>query len=434
LQLLRKQSRCLQYVYKKGKMKFEDYNLAPELANGISKLGFKRPTDIQYKTIPSILKGEDVLAVAQTGTGKTAAFAIPIIHLLHQNRLSERRQDGLKCIIMVPTHELAIQITEVIQELAKETRVKVMGIYGGVDQDPQIAALANRVDIVVATPGRLFDLISQGHLIIHRVNTLVLDEADHMLDLGFIKDIEDLNKKLPQQRQTLFFSATINHKIKKIAYSLIRQNAIRIQISPRDPVSKNVNHAVAFMEMDAKRFFLEQVINENPDMKILVFVRTKVRAERVKSAMERAKIVAETIHSDKAQSDRDEVMQNFRDGKVKILIATDITARGIDIPDVQMVINYDLPEKAEYYVHRIGRTGRGKKRGEAISFCSPSEKECLEEIETFTSSRIMVLEVSKHAEKEARILSNTNDKRLDMLLQQIEENENRNRKRKKRSK
>ena len=415
-------------------MKFEDYNLAPEVTKGINKLGFKRPTDIQYKTISPILKGEDVLAVAQTGTGKTAAFAIPIIHLLHQNRLYERRRDGLKCIIMVPTHELAIQITEVVKSLAKETRVKVMGIYGGVDQDPQIAALANRVDIVVATPGRLFDLISQGHLIIHRVTTLVLDEADHMLNLGFIKDIEDLTRKLPPKRQTLFFSATINPEIKKIAYSLIRKNAIRIQISPKDPVSKNVDHAVAFIEMDAKRFFLEQVINENPDVKILVFVRTKVRAERVKKAMERAKIITETIHSDKAQDDRDEVMKDFRDGTIKILIATDITARGIDIPDVQMVINYDLPDKAENYVHRIGRTGRSKNRGDAISFCSPNEKEYLEEIETFIHTKVTVLKIHKETEKEARILSNTNDRRLEMLMQEIEESENRNRKRKKRSK
>jgi ATP-dependent RNA helicase RhlE len=415
-------------------MKFEDYNLAPELINGITKLGFKRPTDIQYKTIPSILKGEDVLAVAQTGTGKTAAFAIPIINMLHENRLNERRRDGLKCIILVPTHELAIQITKVVKELARETRVMVMGIYGGVDQDPQIAQLAKRVDIVVATPGRLFDLISQGHLIIHRVTTLVLDEADHMLDLGFIKDIDDLTRKLPQRRQTLFFSATINQKIKKLAYSIINQNAIRIQISPKDPVTKNVNHAVAFIEMDAKRFFLEQVINENPESKILVFVRTKVRAERVKKAMERAKIASETIHSDKEQEDRNHVMGRFRSGQTKVLIATDITARGIDIADVQMVVNYDLPDKAENYVHRIGRTGRGKNRGDAITFCSPNEMELLEEIEAFIYTKVTVLKIEKEDETEARILSNANDRRLDMLMEDIEETENRNRKRKKRSK
>ncbi len=415
-------------------MKFIDYNLAPELINGITKLGFKRPTDIQYKSIPSILKGEDVLAVAQTGTGKTAAFAIPIIHLLHQNRLKERRRDGLKCIIIVYTHELAIQITKVIKKLANETRVRVLGIYGGVDQDPQIAKLAERVDIVVATPGRLFDLMSQGHLIVHRVEMLVLDEADQMLDLGFIKDIEDLTKRLPNKRQTLFFSATINQKIKKLAYQLIRQNAIRIQISPKDPITKNIDHAVAFVEMDAKRFFLERIVTENPDSKILVFVRTKVRAERVKKAMERAKIETITIHSDKEQAERAKMMQYFRTSKVKIMIATDITARGIDIPDVDIVVNYDLPEKAENYVHRIGRTGRAKRRGQAISFCSEGEREYLNAIEDFIHTEVKIIPIDKEAEKEAKILSNANDRRLEMLMQEIEENEKRSRKRNKRMK
>jgi len=415
-------------------MKFIDYHLAPELQKGISNLGFKRPTDIQFKSIPSILKGEDVLAVAQTGTGKTAAFAIPIIHLLHQNRLNERRRDGLKCIIMVPTHELCIQITKVVKELAQETRVEVFGIYGGVDQDPQIAQLENRVDIVVATPGRLFDLMSQGHLKAHRVQYLVLDEADHMLDLGFIKDIEELTQRLPKKRQTLFFSATINQKIKKLAYSLIRTSAIRIQISPKDPITKNVDHAVAFIEMDAKRFFLERIVNENPDSKMLVFVRTKVRAERVKKAMARAKIATETIHSDKEQADRSKVMKAFRSGEIKILIATDITARGIDIPDVEIVVNYDLPEKAENYVHRIGRTGRAKRRGQAISFCSEGENDYLNAIEEFIHSKVKIIAVDKEDEKDAKVLSNSNDRRLEMLMEEIQEVENRKRKRNKRTK
>lgn len=414
-------------------MKFKDYHLAPELLKGITRLGFKRPTDIQYKSIPSILNGEDVLAVAQTGTGKTAAFAIPIIHLLHHNRLNERRRDGLKCIIMVPTHELCIQITKVVKELAKETRVEVFGIFGGVDQDPQIAKLEKRIDIIVATPGRLFDLMSQGHLKAHRVEILVLDEADHMLDLGFIKDIEDLTRKLPKKRQTLFFSATINHKIKKLAYSLVRKNAIRIQISPKDPITKNVDHSVAFIEMDDKRFFLERIINENPDKKILVFVRTKVRAERVKKAMQRANIVTDTIHSDKEQADRSDVMNAFRNGDVKILIATDITARGIDIPDVEIVVNYDLPEKAENYVHRIGRTGRAKRRGQAISFCSEGELPLLEKIEEFIHTQVKVIDVNEKDAKEAKMLSNANSRRLEMLLEEIEETDNRLRRNRKRT-
>lgn len=419
-------------------MKFEDYHLADELQKGITELGFKRPTDIQYKSIPSILKGEDVLAVAQTGTGKTAAFAIPLLHLLHQKRLNERRRDGVKCIVMVPTHELAIQITGVFKELGKYTQVETLGIYGGTDQAPQIAALEDRVDILVATPGRMFDLMSQGHLLIHRVEILILDEADHMLDLGFIDDIRDLTKRLPRKRQTLFFSATINQKIKKLAYSLIRQSAIRIQISPKDPVSKNVNHAIAFMEMDDKRFILERVINEhfeeNKQGKILTFVRTKVRAERVAKAMKKANIDTLTIHSDKDQKQRDMVMHQFRTSQVRVLIATDVSARGIDIPDVKMVINYDLPDQAENYVHRIGRTGRGKRRGEAISFCSPREQELLQKIEQFIHGEIKILELTKHDVDEAKLLSNTQANKLDALLKDIEAEEERLRKRKKQKK
>ncbi len=415
-------------------MKFIDYHLAEELQEGITELGFKRPTDIQYKSISSILKGEDVLAVAQTGTGKTAAFAIPILHMLHHKRLNERRRDGIKCIVMVPTHELAIQITEVFQELGRYTKVKTFGLYGGVDQDPQIEQLGKRVDILVATPGRMFDLMSQGHLRIHRVEILVIDEADHILDLGFIKDVKDLTSQLPRKRQTLFFSATINQKIKKLAYGLIRQSAIRIQISPKDPVSKNVNHAVAFIEMDNKRFFLEQIINDNPTKKMLVFVRTKVRAERVSKAMTRAKIETLTIHSDKDQAMRDTVMELFRTGQTKVLIATDITARGIDIADVDFVVNYDLPDKAENYVHRIGRTGRGKKRGDAISFCSSNETEMLQEIEQYIHNGIKVIEVSKDAVQDAKLLSNSKENRIEALIKEIEETENRQRKNKKRRK
>lgn len=375
-------------------MKFSDYHLVPELQKGISRMGFRRPTDIQYKAITPILKGEDVLAIAQTGTGKTAAFGIPIIHLLHQKKMTQRRPDGIKCLIMVPTRELALQITEVLKSLAKETRVKTYCIYGGVDQEPQIIKLQGRIDILVVTPGRMFDLVSQGHLDLHRVEMLVLDEADHMLDLGFIKDIRDLQRYLPKKRQTLFFSATIDDKIKKLAYSLVK-NAIRIEISPKDPVSKNVDHAVSFVEMDDKRFFLERLINEHPDEKFLVFVRTKVRAERVAKAMERVEIDALTIHGDKEQKDRQKVLAQFKNGEFRVLIATDVTARGIDIDQVGYVINYDLPEQPENYVHRIGRTGRGNHRGNAISFCATQEKELLEEIEKLTHNEVKVLEIEK---------------------------------------
>lgn len=374
-------------------MKFQDYPINPKIKKAIEEAGWKRPTDIQYKSIPNILAGEDLLAIAQTGTGKTAAFAIPIVHRIYQAKLHQRRSTGAKCLIMTPTHELAEQVHEVIKKIAKYTTLKSMALIGGVEQDPQIMKLYKGVDIIVATPGRFFDLTSQRHLQTHHIEILVLDEADHMLDLGFIDDIRDLIKKLPKRRQTLFFSATINQKIKKTAYSLIRQNAIRIQLSPKDPVSKNVEHSVVFIEMDHKRFFLERLVNENKEAKVLVFVRTKVRAERVAKAMLRANIETLTIHGDKDQKERDDALAKFKSGEVKIMIATDVTARGIDIPNVNIVVNYDLPTEPENYVHRVGRSGRGKNRGYAYSFCAKDERPILEEIQGFLDKEITVLEI-----------------------------------------
>ena len=374
-------------------MKFDQYPLAPEIKHSLQKLGYKKPTDIQYKSIPNILRGEDVLAIAQTGTGKTAAFAIPVINMLNDRKV-KKRPDGIKCIVMVPTRELALQITEVFEQIGRNTRVKTLGVVGGVEQDPQIAKLQMGVDILIATPGRLFDLVSQGHIQLNRVELLVLDEADHMLDLGFIKDIRDLIKHLPKKRQTLFFSATIDEKIKKLAYSLVA-NPIRIQVSPKNPVAKNIEHFVAMIEMDDKRFFLERVVRENPDSKILVFVRTQVRAERVSKAMERAGIANQTLHGGKEQADRLQVLQQFRQGKVTLLIATDVSARGIDIADIDYVVNYDLPEQPENYVHRVGRTGRGTRKGQAVAFCSSEEEALLASIEEYIGQPIQRLAIDK---------------------------------------
>lgn len=374
-------------------MKFDDYRISDEIKKSLNKLGFKRPTDIQFKAIPPIMRGEDVLAIAQTGTGKTAAFAIPLLDRFQFSK-NRRREDGIKCVVMVPTRELALQITEVFEEIGRGTRVKTFCVFGGVEQGPQIAKLQDGIDILVATPGRLFDLVSQGHIRLHRVEALVLDEADHMLDLGFIHDIRHLITKLPRNRQTLFFSATINEQIKELAYSLVNK-PVRIQISPKDPVSKNVDHSVMFVEMDDKRFFLERISNQNPDKKILVFVRTKVRAERVQKAMERVNITAEVIHGGKEQKDRLSAMKQFKKGDVKMLIATDVSARGIDIPNVDYVVNYDLPDQPENYVHRVGRTGRGTAKGIAVSFCAPEEKPILDEIQQYLTKDIKVIEVEK---------------------------------------
>lgn len=355
-------------------------------------MGFKRPTDIQFKAIPSILNGEDVMAIAQTGTGKTAAFAIPIIHCLESKK---REYEGVRALILAPTRELAAQIYEVFTAIAKYTSLKVFSLVGGLEQDHQIKEMQKGVDILVATPGRMFDLIYQGHVKITKTEILVLDESDQMLALGFLKDIQDVKKFLPKLHQTLFFSATINEEIKDLAYSLVR-NPIRIQISPKNPVSKNVDHSVAMIEMDDKRFFLERIIKQNPESKILVFVRTKVRAERVFKAMERVDIKTLTIHGDKLQDERFDALKKFSDEEVKVLITTDVSARGIDIKQVGFVINYDMPDVPEYYVHRVGRTGRGAERkGYAISFCSPEEKILLDEVEKFIGSPINVVLLEK---------------------------------------
>lgn len=372
-------------------MKFEDYSIHPGVKDALARMGFKRPTDIQYKCIPPILRREDVLAIAQTGTGKTAAFAIPVVSMLGL-RLTGSRTAGIKALIMEPTHELAEQVAGVFNQIESETRVRTICIHGGVDQEPQIQALKDGADILVATPGRMFDLVSQGHLDLHRVETLILDEADHMLDLGFRRDIDGLIMKLPRKRQTLFFSATINDGIKKMA-AYLAGNAVRIQLSPKDPVSKNVVHSVAHIEMDEKRFFLERLINEHEENKFLIFVRTKVRAERVSAAMKRVGIETLTIHSGKEAGTRESTMKAFRSGEVRVLIATDVSARGIDLPDIDQVVNYDLPDKAENYVHRVGRTGRGKNRGVAVSFCSTEEQPMLDEIEKFLGKPVNILEV-----------------------------------------
>jgi len=412
-------------------MKFEEYHFSKQVEQGVLELGFKRPTDIQFKSIPNILAGDDLLAIAQTGTGKTAAFAIPIVDMVYRKKLAQRRPLGVNCLVLVPTHELAIQINGVFTEIAKYTTVITLPLIGGVDQAPQIKALQGGVDIVIATPGRMFDLISQGHLQTDHIERLVLDEADHMLDLGFIHDIRNLLHKLPRRRQTLFFSATINLKIKKLAYSIVDQNAIRIQLSPKDPVAKNIDHSVLFVEMDHKRFFLERVVNENPGAKILVFVRTRVRAERVAKAMERVGIASLTIHGDKDQKERTQVLQQFREGATNLLVATDVTARGIDIPDIQIVINYDLPDEAENYVHRVGRTGRADKKGHAYSFCAEEEKPMLAEIQSFLAKEIKVLTLADHEYSDTLNVEQARKHDYRSLLEEIDSLESKKKKKKK---
>lgn len=399
-------------------MKFEDYHISEEIKRSLAEMNFRRPTDIQFKAIPCILKGDDVMAVAQTGTGKTAAFAIPILHKL-QRRGYETSSGVVSCLVLVPTRELALQIADVFKQIGRYTRLQVLGLHGGVEQDKQVRRLDKGIDVLVATPGRMFDLLNQGHLDLSKVNTLVLDEADHMLALGFIKDIRDVLRHLPKKHQTLFFSATINKDIKDLAYSVV-SNPIRIQVSPKDPVSKNVTHSVAYIGMDDKRFFLERLVREFDGKKILVFVRTKVRAERVAAAMQRVGIASLVMHGGREQDDRLEVLKQYRtSNEIPLLITTDVSARGIDIPGIDYVVNYDLPDVPENYVHRVGRTGRGTQKGRAIAFCAPEEQPLLEAIVQYTGHEITEMKIDKGNYKETIALSedlpNTN---WQLLLEQ----------------
>lgn len=375
-------------------MKFDKFAIAEEIKANLINNGYFRTTDIQYKAIPAIMNGEDVLAIAQTGSGKTAAFAIPIINDIHQYKTS-KRSNGVKCLVLVPTRELAKQIGEVFAKLTKHTKASSYAIYGGVEQDPQIDQLAGGIDILIATPGRMFDLISQQHVDISKVSVLVLDEADHMLDLGFIDDIESVKRKLKQRHQTLFFSATINPKIKKLAYSQISSSALRIQVSPEKMVSKSVTHSIVKVEMTEKRYLLINFINANPEAKGIIFVRTQVRVQRVSEQLAKAGIHVLCMHGGMEQSEREENLETFRKQKQGWMITTDVTARGIDLPTLSHVVNYDLPDEPENYVHRIGRTGRGFAKGDAISFYSPEEKEKLDLIEEFIQTKIPQLKVHK---------------------------------------
>ena len=408
-------------------MKFEQYRILPEIKRAIADQGFTKPTDIQYKVLPKVLAGEDILGIAQTGTGKTAAFVIPVLHLL----ASERKFKTLRCLVMVPTHELAQQIADVFKNLGKHTRLRILALFGSTDQAPQIKALQQGVDILVTTPGRMFDLRAQGYIHFDQVKMLVLDEADRMLDLGFYKDIEDVKKSLPRKHQTLFFTATIDEKIKKLAYSTVTTNAIRIQISPDDPVSKNIDHSVVLVEMDDKRFFLERMVLENPGQKMVVFVRTKVRADRVSAAMARVNIETVTLHSGKTHQERKAAMDAFRAGKVSVLVATDVSARGVDIPEVEYVINYDLPEVAENYVHRIGRTGRGTHKGKAISFCSKEELPLLNEIEAYLGYALASQTLSELEYQETLMFSNEESRTFKDVMKEIADFEAATKKRKK---
>lgn len=407
-------------------MKFSRYNFHPAIQKSLQTLEFKRPTDIQFKAIPNILKGEDVMAVAATGTGKTAAYAIPIIQNL---LINTRRYKGIRALVLAPTRELAVQIHGVFESIAKDTDLLIVALTGGVEQDRQIRTLQEEADIVVATPGRIFDLMAQGHLTLNAVETIVLDESDRMMALGFMKDVQDIKKRLPKRHQTLFFSATINESIKKQAYSLVH-NAIRIQVSPKNSVSKNVEHSVAMIAMDDKRYFLEEIIKKNPDKRMVVFVRTQVRADRVQKAMQRVGLEVANLHGGMDQSDRFAALASFTGGQKNVLVTTDVSARGIDIKDVSYVINYDLPDLPENYIHRLGRTGRGVQKGFALSFCSNEEKKLLDDIEKYLDTAIEITHINKQDYLDTKDLSGELQVDKQKILNLIRENQSHQKKKK----
>ncbi|MGB4654645.1 MAG: DEAD/DEAH box helicase [Bacteroidales bacterium] len=409
-------------------MKFSQYQFCPELQRNIADMGYKRPTDIQFKSITPILQGQDVLAIAQTGTGKTAAFAIPVIQKIHQSK-SNKSSKGIRCVVLAPTRELVVQLGNFFNKIEKHTFVKSVFIIGGVEQEPQIKKLVKGCDILIATPGRMFDLYSQGYINFDNVDTLIIDEAEQMLRFGFLDDINQLVKKLPPH-QTLFFSATINKEIKRLAYSVVR-NPIRIQISPKNPISRNIKHLLLKVKMDDKRFFLERLIKEHQNEKVLVFVRTKVRAERVKKFLDRVGIVSGVIHGSKEQSDRLDVLNDFKEGDLLVLIATDVSSRGIDIPDVAVVVNYDMPESGETYVHRIGRTGRYRQKGFAYSFCDKNEMNQLQNIQDYIGEEIELMPVKSTDYSDTISYSEESSADWKSLTKQIEEFELSKKKKKK---
>ena len=402
-------------------MLFESYKFIAPLAANLQREGFRRPTDIQFRAIRPTLNGADLLAIAQTGTGKTMAFAIPIIDILGRST-HKRTEHAPRALILVPTHELARQIAEVFKKLARSTQLKVLCVTGGGDIDELVRSIPRYCDIVVATPGRILDLVRNKHLSLHYLQILVLDEADRMLSLGFRPDIDSLIGHMPQRRQTLFYSATISPEIKKLAHRLVR-NPIRIEIAPEDPITQNVDHALLEVPMEEKRFFLERIIRENPESKIIVFVRTKVRAERVQTAMRRVNIETSIIHGGLERIERLWALNSFSEGSVRVLIATDVSARGLDIPNINYVINYDMPTEPEVYVHRIGRTGRGNKHGVAVSFCAPEEEPLRRAIESLIGRYLPIIEMDRVAHDETLALSAAADTDWRTLLRREQERE-----------
>lgn len=345
-------------------MNFTDLQLIDPIAKALQEEGYTQPTPIQAKAIPSILQGRDLLGTAQTGTGKTAAFAIPILQNLTEKNI---RNNQIKALILTPTRELAIQIEESFNAYGRHLKLRNLVVFGGVKQGAQEAALKKGVDILVATPGRLLDFISQGIISLKNLEIFVLDEADRMLDMGFVHDVKRIIKLLPQKRQTLFFSATFPEEISKLANSMLT-NPVKVEVAPVSATADTIQQKVYFVEKENKLDLLTYILKNDISDSVLVFSRTKHGADKIARKLQSQKISAEAIHGNKSQNQRQNALNNFKSGKTRILVATDIAARGIDIDELKYVVNFELSDVSETYVHRIGRTGRAGADGSSISF------------------------------------------------------------------
>jgi len=372
-------------------MSFENLKLIEPILRALKTEGYTTPTPIQEQAIPILLQNRDLLGCAQTGTGKTAAFAIPILQLLYQDRLNNREQKAIKALILTPTRELAIQIDESFAAYGKHTGLKHLVIFGGVSQNPQTDALKRGVDILVATPGRLLDLMNQRYVHLEHVRMLVLDEADRMLDMGFVHDVKKIIARVPVKRQTLFFSATMPNEIKQLADSILH-NPEKVEVTPVSSTADTIQQSLYYVEKNDKRALLIHLLKDKNIKTALVFTRTKHGADKVVKDLVRVGITAEAIHGNKSQNARQRALSNFKNRTTRVLIATDIAARGIDIDELSHVINYELPNIPETYVHRIGRTGRAGLNGVALSFCDAEEVEFLKDIHKLISKQIPVEE------------------------------------------
>lgn len=370
-------------------MSFEKLKIIEPILKALKNEGYTQPTPIQEQSIPVILQQKDLFGCAQTGTGKTAAFAIPVLQLLHEQPRNIKQRHGIRALVLTPTRELAIQIQESFEAYGKFTGLNHLVIFGGVSQVSQVNALRRGVDILVATPGRLLDLVNQRIVNLNDIRILVLDEADRMLDMGFVHDVKRIIAKIPTQRQTLFFSATMAPAIRKLADTILI-SPVKVEVTPVSTTAETVKQTVCFVEKRNKASLLLHLLTNTDIPMALVFTRTKHGADRVAKDLNRSGIRAEAIHGNKSQQARQKALNQFKSKQIKVLVATDIAARGIDIDELSHVINFELPNVPETYVHRIGRTGRAGANGIALSFCDREEKEFLRDIQKLITNDIQV--------------------------------------------